>query len=133
MDMNKICEILNSSKNIAVVGISNKPGRDSGIIARFLKDRGFNVYGVNPALNRFDDIPIYKSLKEIPVPIDIVDIFRRSEFVMEIVKEAIEIKAKIIWMQYGVINYEAKKLAEESGLIVVINECIAVEYRRCFG
>lgn len=131
--MNEICEILKSSKNIAVVGISNKPGRDSGIIARYLKDWGYNVFGVNPTIDSFYDIPVYKSLKEIAVPIDIVDIFRRSEFVKDIVKEAIEINAKIIWMQLGVINYEAKKLAEESGLKVIMNQCIGVEYRRCFG
>ncbi len=131
--MNEICEILKSSKNIAVVGISNKPGRDSGIIARYLKVWGYNVFGVNPTIDSFDDIQVYKSLKEIPVPVDIVDIFRRSEFVMDVVKEAIEINAKIIWMQLGVINYEAKSLAEQSGLKVIMNECIAIEYRRCFG
>lgn len=131
--MENICEILKNTKNIAVVGISDKPGRDSGRIAQFLRDSGYNVFGVNPTLKEFDGIPVYKSLKEIPVPIDIVDIFRRSEFVTEIVQEAIEIKAKIVWMQLGVVNYEAEKLARSSGLIVVMNRCIAVEHRRCFG
>lgn len=131
--MENICEILKHSKNIAVVGISDKPGRDSGWIARFLSEQGYNVFGVNPVLEKFDGIPIYKSLREIPVPIDIVDIFRRSEFVPDIVKDAIEINAKVVWMQLGVINYEAEKLALNSGLKVVMNRCIAVEYRRCFG
>ncbi len=131
--MDNFCEILSNAKNIAVVGISNKPGRDSGWIAKFLKENGFNVFGVNPALEKFDEIPIYKSLKEIPQQIDIVDIFRRSEFVVDIVKEAIEINAKVIWMQLGVVNYEAEKLAKSSGLKVVMNHCIAVEFRRCFG
>ncbi len=131
--MDNLCEILKHSKNIAVVGISDKPGRDSGWIARFLSEIGYNVFGVNPVLEKFDGIQIYKSLKDIPVPIDIVDIFRRSEFVTDIVKDAIEINAKVVWMQLGVINYEAEKLALNSGLKVVMNRCIAVEYRRCFG
>lgn len=131
--MSNFCEILKTAKNIAVVGISNKPGRDSGWIARFLKENGYNVFGVNPVLDSFDGIPIFKSLKEIPEPIDIVDIFRRSEFVTDIVKEAIEINAKVVWMQLGVINYEAEQLALNAGLRVVMNHCIAVEYRRCFG
>jgi len=131
--MNNICEILKSSKNIAVVGISNKPGRDSGWIARFLKEQGYNVFGVNPTLKEFEDIPIFSSLKDIPEPIDIVDIFRRSEFVMDVVKEAIEINARTVWMQLGVINYEAEKMALNAGLKVIMNHCIAVEYRRCFG
>lgn len=131
--MDILCEILSNAKNIAIVGISNRPGRDSGWIAKFLKKNGFNIFGVNPNLERFDEIPIYKSLKEIPHQVDIVDIFRRSEYVEDIVKEAIEIKAKVIWMQLGVINYEAEKLAKNSGLNVVMNHCIAIEYRRCFG
>jgi predicted CoA-binding protein len=131
--MENTCEILKQAKNIAVVGISDKPGRDSGWIARLLKDNGYKVFGVNPTLDKFDDIPVFKSLKDIPEPIDIVDIFRRSEFVTEIVQDAIEINAKVVWMQLGVVNYEAERLAKEAGLKVIMNRCIAVEFRRCFG
>ncbi|MCX8057745.1 MAG: CoA-binding protein [Ignavibacteria bacterium] len=131
--MNNICEILKNSKTIAVVGISDKPGRDSGLIARFLKSKGYIVYGVNPTIKSFDGIQVYKSLKDIPDQIDIVDIFRRSEFVTEIVKEAIEIKAKVVWMQLGVVNYDAEKLALDAGLKVIMDRCIAIEYRMCFG
>lgn len=131
--MDNLCEILKQSKNIAVVGISDRPGRDSGWIARFLKENGYKVFGVNPNLKSFDGITVYSSLKEIPEPIDIVDIFRRSDFVLDIVKEAIEVKAKIVWMQLGVVNYDAQKLALDSGLQVIMNRCIAVEYRRCFS
>lgn len=131
--MENICEILKRSKNIAVVGISDKPGRDSGWIARLLRDNGYKVFGVNPTLDKFENIPVFKSLKDIPEPIDIVDIFRRPEFVTEIVQEAIQIKAKVVWMQLGVINYEAEKIAKEAGLTVIMNRCIAVEFRRCFG
>ncbi|MGB9664934.1 MAG: CoA-binding protein [Ignavibacteria bacterium] len=131
--MENTCEILKQAKNIAVVGISDKPGRDSGWIARLLRDNGYKVFGVNPTLDKFEDIPVFKSLKDIPEPIDIVDIFRRSEFVNEIVQDAIQINAKVVWMQLGVINYEAEKLAKEAGLTVIMNRCIAVEFRRCFG
>lgn len=131
--MENTCEILKHAKNIAVVGISDKPGRDSGWIARLLRDNGYKVFGVNPTLDKFDDIPVFKSLKDIPEPIDIVDIFRRSEFVTEIVQDAIDIKAKVVWMQLGVVNYEAERLAREAGLKVIMNRCIAVEFRRCFG
>lgn len=131
--MDKICEILQNAKNIAVVGISNKPGRDSGLIANFLKDNGYNVFGVNPTLKEFNGIPVYQSLKDIPEPIDIVDIFRKPEMVTEIVKEAIDIKAKVIWMQLGVINFDAEKIALDAGIKVIMNRCIAIEFRRCFG
>ncbi|MCX8011034.1 MAG: CoA-binding protein [Ignavibacteria bacterium] len=129
--MRNICEILKGSKTIAVVGISDNPMRDSGHIALFLKSKGFDVVGVNPQLKEFDGIKVYPTLKEIPHPIDIVNIFRRSEFVGEIVDQAIDIKAKVIWMQLGVINYEAEKKAIENGLEVIMDHCIAVECRNC--
>ncbi len=127
-----LCQILTNYKSIAVVGISNKPGRDSGWIARFLKDKGYYIFGVNPSLPVFEDIPVYKSLLDIPEKIDIVNIFRRPDLVTDIVKEAIEIKAKVVWMQLGVINYEAKELAERYGITVVMDRCIYVAYNHCF-
>ncbi len=129
--MNDYCEILRNSKTIAVVGISDKPGRDSSLIAQFLKSKGYIVVGVNPVMMKYNDIPIYKSLKEIPFEVDIVDIFRRSDLVEEVVDEAIEIKAKTVWMQLGVVNHSAAKKAENAGLKVVMDHCIAVEYRKC--
>lgn len=132
--MSNVCNILREAKTIAVVGFSDKPYRDSREIALFLANKGYEVYGVNPTIDKLnmDGIPIVKSLREIKEKIDIVDIFRRSEFVPEIVDEAIEIGAKIIWMQLGVINYEAKKKAEESGIEVIMNRCIKIEYLNCF-
>lgn len=96
--MSNVCNILREAKTIAVVGFSNKPYRDSREIALFLANKGYKVYGVNPTIDKLnmDGIPIVKSLREIKEKIDIVDIFRRSEFVPEIVDEAIEIEAKII-------------------------------------
>lgn len=132
--MSNICNILREAKTIAVVGFSDKPYRDSREIALFLANKGYKVYGVNPTIDELnvDGIPIVKSLREIKEKIDIVDIFRRSEFVPEIVDEAIEIGAKIIWMQLGVINYEAKKKAEGAGIEVIMNRCIKIEYLNCF-
>ncbi|MBM4174966.1 MAG: CoA-binding protein [Ignavibacteria bacterium] len=125
------CEILKHAKNIAVVGISSKLGRDSGLIANFLRDKGYNVVGVNPIEKDFNGFKVYKSLKEVPFKVDIVDIFRRSEFVDEIVDEAIEVGAKVIWMQLGVENEHARSKAIAAGMQVVMNHCIAVEYRNC--
>lgn len=127
-----LCEILKNSRTIAVVGYSNKLGRDSGWIARFLKDKGYEVFGVNPNLTQSDYIPVYKSLKEIPQKIDIVNVFRRSHLVLDVVKEAVEIQAKVIWMQLGVVNFEAKHIAEQNGITVVMDKCIYVMYNQCF-
>ncbi len=126
-----LCDILKNAKNIAVVGISSKPGRDSGLIANFLRERGYNVVGVNPVEKDFNGIKVYNSLKEVPFKIDIVDIFRRSEFVEDIVDEAIEAGAKVIWMQLGIENEQAGNKAIQSGMKVVMNHCIAIEYRNC--
>ncbi|MBU2445633.1 MAG: CoA-binding protein [Bacteroidetes bacterium] len=129
--MSNYCEIFKNAKNIAVVGISNNPGRDSGLIANFLKSKGYNVVGVNPVQDDFDGIKVYKTLKDVPFKIDIVDIFRRSEFAEEIVDESIEVGAKVVWMQLGVENIHAQEKALKAGLQVVMNHCIAIEYRKC--
>lgn len=129
--MSNYCEIFKNAKNIAMVGISNKPGRDSGLIANFLKSKEYNVVGVNPVQDDFDGIKVYKTLKDVPFKIDIVDIFRRSEFAEEIVDESIEVGAKVVWMQLGVENIHAQEKALKAGLQVVMNHCIAIEYRKC--
>jgi predicted CoA-binding protein len=125
-----IREILKSSKSIAVVGASPKPGRDSGTIADYLARKGFNVIPVNPAYPDVFGMKCYPDLTSIGVPVDIVDIFRRADEVMPVVEEAIKIHAGTVWMQLDVVNEEAAHRAEEAGLNVVMDRCIAVEYRR---
>ncbi len=122
--------ILTDSRVIAVVGASPKPYRDSNSIARFLEDKGYTVYRVNPQYQTIDDKPCYPDLASVPEPIDIVDVFRRSEAVPEIVDEALAAKAKTLWLQFGVVHEEAAATAEQGGMHVVMDHCIAVDHRR---
>jgi predicted CoA-binding protein len=124
----EIKKILAESKNIAVVGLSRKPDRPSFDIALYLIESGYHVFGVNPGIPEFMGEPVYKSLKDIPGPVDIVDIFRSPDAVPEIVEEAIEKKAKVIWMQSGIVNNAAADRARAAGLKVVMNKCIKVEH-----
>jgi predicted CoA-binding protein len=121
--------LLKEAKNIAVVGLSNKPERTSYMIAEALQQAGYRIFPVNPMLTE----PVlgeesYASLLDIEEPIDIVDVFRRSETVYPVAEEAVQIKAKAIWMQLGVENEEAAELARENGLMVVMNRCIKVDH-----
>jgi predicted CoA-binding protein len=129
----EIIEILRPPKTIAVVGISDKPERDSYDVARYLQDQWYRVIPVNPMLERVLNRPCYPSLREIPESVDIVDIFRRSDAVPEIVDEAIEIGAKVVWMQLGVENEAAAEKAQQAGLKVVVQRCIKQEHSRLFG
>src|SRR5260221_10843573 len=128
----QIKALLERVHTVAVVGYSDKTDRPSNEIATFLEQHGFDVYPVNPALapNSSDGKRIYASLAEIPVPIDVVDIFRRPENVPEIVQEAIAVHAKAIWMQLGIVNEEAARSANAAGLDVVMDRCMKVESRR---
>lgn len=122
-----IDQIVRDYRKVAVVGISDKSYRPSYDVARFLKNHGFTIYPVNPKLERVLDLPCYPSLKDIPEPVEIVDIFRRPEFVLPVVEEAIAIGAKVVWMQLGVVNEQAAQLALEAGLKVVMDACLKVE------
>jgi predicted CoA-binding protein len=130
VDDEAIKEILESSTSIAVVGASPKPGRDSGTIAHYLARKGYSVIPVNPAYTEVLGMRCFPDLTSIGAPVDIVDIFRRPDEVLPIVEEAIKIGAGTVWMQLDVVNDEAARRAEEAGLKVVMDRCIAVEYRR---
>ena len=125
-----IGDILRKAKTIAVVGASPKPWRDSGSIARFLAGRGYVVLPVNPAYQDILGMKCYPDLATGGSKIDIVNVFRRPEEVLPIIDEAIAIGASTVWMQLGVINAEAAKRAEDAGLNVIMDKCIAVEHRR---
>ncbi len=127
-----IREVLSVPHTIAVVGCSPNPERDSHRIARLLQGKGHRVIPVNPGHREILGEPCYRSLQDIPEPIDFVDIFRRSEHVAPIVDEAIEVGAKIVWMQLGVIDEVAAAKAQQAGLLVVMDRCPAIEYRRLF-
>ena len=122
--MDKIDEIdeqLLNSKTIAVVGMSPNPERPSHYVAKYMEEQGYRIIPVNPTVDEVLGHKSYPDLKSIPHPIDMVDIFRRSELVPLVVDEAIEIGAKFIWMQDGVINDAAAEKARSAGLSVVMD------------
>lgn len=123
-----IVHTLKTYRNIAVVGISNNAFRPSYGVAQAMLNNGYNIIPVNPKYDIVFDRKCYNSLLEIEEPVEIVNIFRRSEMVMPVIEEAIQVKAKVIWMQSGIINEQAANKAEEAGLVVIMNRCIKVEH-----
>jgi len=128
--MKQIAEILRSSRTIAVVGLSHKRFRPSHGVAEYMKQAGYRIIPVNPHEDEVLGEKCYADLDSVPEPVDIVDIFRRSEFVPEIVEAAIRKGAKAVWMQEGVVHEEAARRAEAAGLVVVMDRCILKEHRR---
>ncbi len=127
---NDIPEILKSSKKIAVVGISENSFRASNNISIYLKNNGFTIIPVNPNYDQVLGLTCFNSLSEINTEVDIVNIFLRSDNVLPVVQEAININAKVVWMQLGVINEEAAQLALAAGLKVIQDKCIKTEHAR---
>ncbi len=132
MKNSEIQSILEQVKTIALVGASDKPARDSYIVMAYLLAQGYQVIPVSPKLagQTLLGQQVYASLKEIPVPIDMVDVFRNSEAAYGVAEEAIVIKAKVLWLQIGVINHQAEQLALEAGLKVIMNLCPKLEIKR---
>ena len=128
--MKRIAELLDSARTIAVVGLSGKRYRPSYGVAEYLKRAGYRIIPVNPNETEVLGERSYPDLDSIPEPVDIVDIFRRPEFVPEIVEAAIRKGAKAIWMQEGVFHEEAAGRAEAAGLAVVMDRCILKDHRR---
>lgn len=124
--------ILRESRTIAVVGLSSDPSRPSNGVARYLQARGYRVVGVNPTETELLDEPCYPSLSAIPFAVDLVDVFRRSEFTPAIAEEAVKIGAKALWLQLDVVNLEAGATAERGGLRVVMDRCTEIEHARLF-
>jgi uncharacterized protein len=127
-----IREILTTSRRIAVIGASANPERDSYDVMRFLIQRGYEVFPVNPAagVDEILDRKVYASLGDVPEAVDIVDVFRRSDAAGEACDEAIAAKAKAVWMQLGVINEEGAERARRAGLKVIMNRCPKIEMPR---
>lgn len=130
MDDALIKEILTKAKTVAVVGLSSNPGRPSYKVASYLKKEGYRIIPVNPGEKEILGERCYPDLLSVPEKIDIVNIFRRPEEVMPVVKDAVKVGAGVIWMQPGVVNEEAKSYAERSGLKVVMDRCIKIERER---
>lgn len=130
MNDNEKTELLKKSRVIAVVGLSADPSRASFHVTEYLIKQGYEIYGVNPQVKEVLGRPCFASLKEIPKSIDIVDVFRKSEAVPEIVEAAISVSAKAIWLQEGVTNPVAEDRARKAGLYVESDRCILKEHMR---
>jgi len=126
-------EILKSCKTIAVVGLSGNPERASNHVGSYLKEKGYRIIPVNPGEKAILGEVCYPDLAAIPEKVDAVDIFRKSEDVLPIVKDAIKIGAKAVWMQEGVINKEAAAEARKAGLKVVMNKCMRKQHIKLQG
>jgi predicted CoA-binding protein len=129
--------ILNSVRTIALVGASNNPVRPSFFVLKYLIDKGYELYPVNPGLAGKEILgrPVFADLSSVPVAIDMVDIFRNSEAALAVTREALALDPppKVIWMQLSVRNDEAAKLAESRGVAVVMNRCPKMEYGKLSG
>jgi predicted CoA-binding protein len=128
--MNQIADILRSARTIAVVGLSGKRFRPSYGVTEYMQRAGYRIIPVNPFETEILGERAYADLDSVPGPIDIVDIFRRSEFVPDIVEAAIRKGAKAIWMQEGVAHEGAARRATEAGLVVLMDRCILKDHRR---
>ena len=125
--------IFAESRNIAVVGLSPKTNRPSNQVALYLQQAGYRIIPVNPGQAKILGEPCYPDLQSIPGPVDVVDIFRRSEQVEPVVRDAIAIGAKVVWMQQGIVNVEAATIAEQAGLIVIMDRCLKVDHMKYFS
>jgi uncharacterized protein len=132
-DSDKVRRILRRSRTIAVVGLSAQWHRPSYFAAKYMQEHGYRVIPVNPGYPEILGEKCYKSLREVPEKVDIVDCFRRSAEIPAIADDAVAIGAKVLWMQLGVENGDARRKAEAAGLEVVENRCVKIEHGRFFG
>lgn len=130
--MNDICDLLKKSKKIAVVGISRNPFKTSRTIADFLVLKGYELVGVNPGMPQIPGIPVYKSMKDIPFKVDIVNVFRSSEDVPSLIQDTLDINPNCFWLQLGIQNDAAVEPLIKNGITVVQNKCIKIEHLNCF-
>ncbi len=128
----EIIKILEKSKIIAVVGASRNPSKAAHSIPKYLKEHGYTIIPVNPLAETILEEKVYSRLSEIPVQVDIVDIFRPSEDTPKIVEEAVKLKPELIWLQLGIVNEKAKEIAEKNGIPFVMDKCLKIEHMRLF-
>jgi hypothetical protein len=121
--------ILRDYRRIAVVGLSDDPSRPSYGVSKYMQEHGYTILPVNPKLAAWRGLPAWPDLASVPAPVEIVDVFRRGEFVGDVVDEAIRIGAKAVWLQEGVVDEAAARLARDAGLFVVMDRCILKAHR----
>jgi predicted CoA-binding protein len=126
-------DILLSARTIASVGLSSNQEKESYWIVSYLKEQGYRIIPVNPTADEILGENAYPDLESIPEPVDVVQVFRRSEDVLQVVDAAIKAGAKVVWMQEGIVNEEAAQKAREAGLQVVMDACMRMTHRRLIG
>ena len=131
-DEKGIRDILENCHVIAIVGFSTNETKGGYYVPKFLKEHGYQIVPVNPTITEGLGEKAYPSLKAIPFPVDVVDCFRRGEAMPEIAREAVEIGAKVLWMQKGILSEEAEKIASDAGLKVVSDRCMLEQYTELF-
>ncbi len=125
--------VLRDCRTVAIVGLSADWFRPSNFVAKYLQEHGYKVIPVNPKYSEILGETCYPDLKSIPVPVDMVDVFRKPADCVPIAEDAVAIGAKALWLQIGVVNEEASQIAEAAGLTVVMDRCVKIEYARLFG
>lgn len=127
--------ILETYRTIAVVGLSDNKWKPSYGAAEYLRDAGYEIIPVNPnhAGGTILGEPVYAALADIPKPVEIVNVFRRPEFTPDVARQAVAIGAEVLWLQLGIVNEEAARIAREGGLTIVMDRCLATEHERFFG
>jgi len=128
-----IYRVLSESKTIAVVGLSPKPERDSYRVASYLLQHGYDIVPVHPRASEVLGRKAYRDVASIGVPVDIVNVFRRSDQVLPIVLAALDLRPRVIWLQLGIVNQDAARLAEERGIPFIQDRCIMLEHKRLMG
>lgn len=129
-DDETLADLLKQAKTIAVYGCSPKADRTSHQMTAFLIAKGYDVIPVHPKAETILGQKVYPRLADIPVHVDIVDVFRQAEFTEEVARQAVEIGAGVFWLQLGIINEESFRIAQEGGLLPIMDRCIAIEHRK---
>ena len=130
---NQVISKIFAMKTIAVVGMSPRPERPSHYVSQYMSENGYNIIPVNPGHSQILHRKSYPTILDIGEPIDIVNVFRRSEYVLPIIKDAIKINANAIWLQDGVISYEGEKLAKENDILFIMNDCLLRRHRQFYA
>jgi predicted CoA-binding protein len=125
--------VLNRAKTIAIVGLSSNQLRPSNFVGYYLKRHGYRIIPVNPRESEILGETCYPSLRDIPEPVDVVDVFRAPDALPDIARDAVAIGAEVLWCQFGVINAEGARIAEDGGLTVVMDRCLKIEHARYVG
>lgn len=128
-----IQDILKASRNIAVVGLSPKPYRDSFMVAHYMQGQEYRIIPVHPKAKEILGETVYPDLTHVPDPVDIVNVFRAPDKIIPVAEEAIKLKPKVFWMQLGIENNDAARLLADAGIMVVMNRCLKIEHMKMQG